>query len=38
MGLILTVCEIQDDAIDRKKKTLKTHDKKGSLSKIKINW
>ena len=45
MDLILAACEIQDvtlcalyDAIDREEKTLKTHDKKGSSKKMKINW
>ena len=46
MDLILLVCEIQDITLgvfwpikfDREEKTLKTHDKKDSLKKIKINW
>ena len=29
---------LRADAIDREEKTLKTHDKKDSLKKMKINW
>ena len=41
MDLIFTVCEIKAlhrvDATDREEKTLKTHDRKDSLKKMKIN-